>query len=201
MAINLRDLLEANRILLTELDQRDAGVDEREAKARAIIDGCEAERREIDLDRQALLTTERLYRRRFVPLDEDAPAPIRAADGVMELLTRQKPRARIGPQRYRVLAILRLKNVAIAPEEISATTNLTLKRVKDQLRADMAERIIGATGDGRYGLWPAGLDLLERFEHYKRSRGEPLPSITGPINDEAEEAESEQQSEQGAIAA
>lgn len=194
--MNLDTLLAANRALMADLDRQDAAIAERETKARAILDDCTAERRRVQEDRDALLRAEKLYRRKFVP-DDDAPATILPASGLPNGASHPKPRARLGPQRYRIFAFLRFHELPESIELIADATDLSIKRVKDQLRSDVAEGFIranpagpagflGLSENNKYGLTRAGLDLLDRFEAYKRSKGEPLPPVTGPINEDAE---------------
>jgi hypothetical protein len=182
-------LLEANRLILADLDRRVASVDEREAKARSVLDDCAAERRQLEVERDAILTADRLYRRRFIPDDTAPETSVTSVGlGATSASALVKPRARIGPQRYRILAHLRLWNKAVVVEEIAAATGLSIKRIHDQLRVDMPNGIIGEV-EGRYCLKCAGWDLLERFEHYKRSKGEPLPLLHGPIDDDEGDTE------------
>ena len=168
-------LLGANRLLLAELDQRAAKVNERENWARATLSECEGEREQIDQERAAVLVTDRLYRLRFV---QSAESP--------EVDYRPKTRARIGPQRYRMLSFLKSQstsNTWSSQAEVAMVTGLGQKRVRDQMRADSADGIVLEKNE-TYLLSAHGLNLLERYQRYKEARGEPLPPLEGPIGDE-----------------
>jgi len=190
--IDLDGLLEANKLLMSDLDTRAAAVSERDAKARRMLELCENERRQIEIERNALLAVEKMYRRKFVPDPEGYPQPsLQDAQRAMgplagNAMPRAAKRARVGPQRYRMLVYLRSH-----PDEwhsivgIAQATNLGVKRVRDQMKSDTREGIV-FDRDEFYQLTPDGLAHLTRFEAYKREKGEPLPSLDGPVPEEDE---------------
>lgn len=186
--IDLDQLLEGHRILLAALDERAAQVNERATRAREALAACDVEYHEIEQQRQAILTTDRLCRARFVPREEHG-APrvlpdLRVIGPTAEASA--KPRARVGPQRYRMLALLRRRyrsGESLALPEIAEATSLGLRRVRDQMRSDTADGMVQEHED-RYRITPLGMDLLSRFEVYKESKGESLPPLDGPIGDD-----------------
>jgi hypothetical protein len=191
-SIDLNLLLDAHRLAMSDLDQRSAQVDRQEDKARRLIEDCAAQRQEIERDRATLLAAEQIYRRRFIP-DDEAPLRFASAAGrppaEVDGDQRPKTRARVGPQRYRMLTFLRHRLAQPAsPVEISAATGLTQTRVRKQMRSDVADGFVEEIDD-LFHINPSGLALLDRFEAYKRSKGEPLPPLDGPISDDEDETD------------
>lgn len=188
--IDLQKLLEANEFLRADIAQRLERVDEREARARAVLGDCEAERRELGSELAIIDEADRLYRRRFLPASDQSGEAKSAKTEDIEAVGRQH-RARIGPQRYRILVALRKSRTALALGMIVLQTGLSYKRVRDQLRADLTDGFIAEQG-GTFTLLQAGETLLERYESYKRAKGEPLPSLDEPISeDDGEDGESD----------
>ena len=64
-------------------------------------------------------------------------------------------------------------------EASAAQTRLSIKRVRDQLRSDVSDGFI-VEAHGVYGSRASGLALMDKYETYKRSKGEPLPSLDDP---------------------
>jgi hypothetical protein len=202
MAANLEDLIAANQRLLDTLVEQDVVVATREQRARRVVEFCEVERRTIERDRTTLMNADIIYRRCLAAgaPDSDAdgqslPATERGDDGE----GRTKSRARVGAQRYRMLCALRAGPLAL--DELVDASGLSAKRVKHQMTADVAARFVIGEGGG-YSLSPEGDDLLQRFEKYKRDRGEVLPSLTEPIaeddsaDDSGEESLTDPESEE-----
>src|SRR4051794_22726724 len=137
------------------LDQREASVAGREAEATRVLAECAAERKEIEQDRSALGAAEQVYAR--LALIPSQPQPISASDTVVaEHPTRPlstagmggmvgpaggQKRARIGPQRYLILAALREHDRLLA-DLIWKSTGLAVKRVREQLAADESVGIV-----------------------------------------------------------
>lgn len=157
------------------------------------LEQCAIERRNIDRERQTLLEAAQIYDREL-----QSGVPVRALfEGVAiippETRTVSAPetdkplRARIGPQRYRMLHALRERGSPVSTQELALITGLGPRRVKDQMMDDCAIGVvISETGpaDTSHRITEIGLDLLERFEAYKRTRGQALPSLIGPLRDD-----------------
>lgn len=100
---------------------------------------------------------------------------------------RRPPRARIGAQRYRVLHTLRTLG-ATDRLMLAELTGIDRRRVSDVVSSDIGLGLMAEEG-GIIALTATGTDLLERYEHSRRSRGLPLPSLDGPIKEEEDEPE------------
>lgn len=87
----------------------------------------------------------------------------------------QPLRARIGEQRYLMLIALR-EFGALSEGDIAEATQLTPKRVRDQMRSDLDKKVVAEQGD-KLVLTEVGGDLLERFEQYRRETGQELWSL------------------------
>jgi hypothetical protein len=183
VSVNLDALLEGHALLVADLKRRGEAIDDREAKARRIIEACAVERQELDAALLSLAAVERMYRQRFVP--DDAAAMPTVAPMANEV--QGKPRARIGEQRYRMLYHLRALNVPLPPVNIASVSDLHIQRVRKQMRIDAADGFVTDTGGEMYAITSRGRDLLERFETYRRSRGEALPPLQGPVRDDDED--------------
>ena len=166
---DLTHLIEMNARALSKLDERVSSLTEREDRARRTLEKCQEERVQLEREHQALTLAEQVYRRTFGrPEDASIGNGQSDPDGA-------KPRARIGPQRYLMLACIR-NNVGATPDFIAQNTQLSPRRVKEQMGSDVAGGIVKDTS-GVYHLTFNGHQLMSRFEAYKDSRGEPLPSI------------------------
>ena len=218
---SIHDLTQA---LLHRLDARALKVSAREAECRQWLEECLAERQDIDRERRVLLEAEKIYRREIDAglemrlLFPDASRPRGVAvfdiDDSAEAATSVSPvgaeppkllKARIGPQRYRMLHALRqVRPTGLLAQDIASRTGFTFRRVKDQMLADQELGVVAAESfdPNAFKITDIGLDLLERFETYKRTRGEPLPSLTDPISedDRDEEADHDFSSPEGASA-
>jgi hypothetical protein len=156
---------------------------------RAALEACQLDQEVLAKRRWALDETERAYREAegidqvmagIVPEPDDAG---NSNSLVTENAGEKKLRARIGPQRYLILDALRLLG-PISTDSAVQLTDLTPKRVKEQLSADTEIGVVARSGD-LYSLTEVGLDLLTRYEEYKRSKGEPLPSRDSVATDDA----------------
>lgn len=184
--IQIDEIAATNREVLADLDKRESSIAFREAKARAILDACANERKIIDAERSAISTAEAIYRRllcappRVEPLDASEP----------------QSRARVGTQRYLMLGALRAGG-RLSTDALMNATNLSARRIRDQMRADTADGFV-ALEEELYVLTDKGNDLLNRFEAYKRNKGEPLPSLDGPIADDEREGDIPNHTTEGA---
>jgi len=184
-------LLAENRRERAKLDARAAAVDARE---RDFVAGCEAERREIDDERAALEKVERIYRRDYVPsLDEteifEDPSSDTLTDSIQSRLPHfasqamseqgTKPKARIGDKRYRMFHALR-KCGSAGLEDLVHNTGEDIKRIKAQMSSDVTDGFVVRGDSGSYTLTKSGTDLLDRFEAYRRAKGEDLPPLNEP---------------------
>ena len=89
-----------------------------------------------------------------------------------------KPRARLGPQRYLMFDALS-ESGGMGLIALAADTRLNPKRIKDQMMSDLRLGMV-TSDDNHYRLTPAGLDLLNRFQAYKKAHNQPLPSRDDP---------------------
>ena len=154
----------------------------REDRARKALQAVSLERERLEAERAALRLAEQIYRR-TLGLDQDSgPAATVTSEG--------RIRARVGPQRYLMLAALRAAAEPLKLPEIAEASKLGLKRVKDQLAADEQLGVVRSDWDA-YAITDVGADLLSRFEAYKRLKGEGLPSAgeASSASDEEEEFE------------
>jgi len=185
VSIDLDPLLQAHALINADLDRRQDAVAKAEERARSILASCEMERENIASARAHLQAVEMMYRQRFAPNDEGEVAA--SASLTVGLVGRPKPRARVGEQRYRMLHCLRIRpGEWVSQSEIALATGLNLQRIRRQMKVDAEDGIVSEQGD-QYRITPLGLDLLGRFETYKRSRGEPLPALHGPVSEEDED--------------
>lgn len=166
--------------LRTQLD----GLIKHEAELRAQLERCVVTRAQIEQREKALDATEAMYRemlsRSGAP---DAITSDRDESGFQNLRPAEtsKLRARIGPQRYQMHIALR-EFGPLSQEQIADLTGFTMKRIRDQMVSDMDAGVVSCEVD-KYRLTASGLDLLTRFEAYKRQRGERLPSLGERVNE------------------
>jgi hypothetical protein len=98
-----------------------------------------------------------------------------------------KLKARIGDQRYMVLLVPRHFGSSTLPFIIFRST-LPEKRVREAVNADLALGVLEkgpqtSSGEDSYRLSDVGMDLMQRFEDYRRSKNLPLQQL--PEVDEA----------------
>jgi hypothetical protein len=200
-----------NRCILSDLDARELDVAAREREANQVLLGCEAERKKIKEERETIVAAMKvqndyLVRQGMAPL----PAPdsvSESSDSVTESSgdeqSEKRRRARIGPQRYQILKSLQIFG-PISLAEIMVYTRLAEKRVKDQFRVDVPDIISethtlpqpGVPSATKYDLTDDGLELLNRFEAYKKHRGESLPPLDEPQPDTDTDGSTEPQIEE-----
>lgn len=188
-------LMRLNREAQAKLAEREATLDEREARLRADLDKVVAQKTEVSRERDALASAEQVYRRLFdLPDKEDsmlssiggkAPGLSGQSDGHDGV----KPRARLGTQRYLMFATLSEAGRSLIA--LADATRLNPKRVKDQMVSDM--RLGMVTGnDNHYRLTLAGKDLFDRTQAYKKAHNLPLPSLDDPpTEDDQDDPETE----------
>lgn len=144
----------------------------------------------LDYQRSQIEAAEKLQAA-FLSSDHPATEPITSAASSEEDPTdtpesedieRGKLKARIGDQRYVVLSTIR-EHGALSLNGAIFVTGLPAKRVKDAIKADfdlgvLKEDQYFMTGglEAVYSLTDIGTDLLERFEAYKRQKGQKLPT-------------------------
>jgi DNA-binding MarR family transcriptional regulator len=96
---------------------------------------------------------------------------------------RAKTRARIGPQRYLILIDIH-QNGPTTTEEIAGRTELSIKRVKDQVRSDINDGVLDEVevstghpgGVAKLRLSNSGGELLRRFVEYRTMNNKLLPT-------------------------
>lgn len=188
-----------NQRILTDLSVREAMVAEREEQANRTLKECFAEREAIGTQRRALEQVEALQINalQFGPPPADLDVAERAAAPVLrppihrtDDSLERKPKARVGDQRYIMLTAVREAGF-MSMDDIVEQTGYSLKRVKDQIRADHPEFLADfQTPDGSggfltsYELTPDGVNLLQRFEDYRRSKNIPLPRLGDSSSDQ-----------------
>src|SRR5205807_7004467 len=163
--IDPKDIEALTAGLLQVLDTELAAIDARVEEARRTLECCGSEREVIAKKRETILQAQAMQLEflnrqkptapRLPPLPPIPQRPMTFAGGGDPLpipplppgLERRgafvvKPmpspkRARIGPQRYFILTDIH-QNGPTTVEEIAVRTELSLKRIKDQVRADLA---------------------------------------------------------------
>ncbi len=209
---DIEALVRLHEAALEGLSERVRVLEEQEAAARAHLDVLAGERRILESERAALAEAEKIYRRMFgwsepsslVWDEERQRASMELLFGSKEKKSDtdepQKIRARIGPQRFQMFTALK-SHGPLSIDEIVLATDLPVRRVKDQMTSDLASKNVSVI-DNDYQLTDAGLDLLNRFIEYKRSRGEPLPPLMGgTVQEDREEGEDDANHQIGELAA
>lgn len=92
-----------------------------------------------------------------------------------------KLKARVGDQRYLVLDVFRSSSPATI-NHATFRTKLPERRVRDAIVADLHLGVLekrGSTplGEETFGISEVGLDLMRRFDDYRRQKGLPLPRL------------------------
>lgn len=101
-----------------------------------------------------------------------------------------RTKARIGAKRYRMFYWLRECSDGLDEDALAEKTGLPSKLIRDQMSADRKDGFVELSDD-QFIITDAGLDLLERFETYRRSKGLPLPTHSGPVGaDDEDETQS-----------
>lgn len=178
---------EVRRLARGHLDRRAEGIERREAAARRELEACAAERADVEKERSILDQADRIYRdalngsaARVPEPPVVATAPDAAAGASIPSPLRPVRKARIGPQRYRMFLALRQEMGLATVESIAALARLDARRVKEQMQSDAELGYVAQHAADAFGLTPAGQDLLARYEAYKRSKGQVLPTLDDP---------------------
>lgn len=186
----LNQILSAHSRIRSDLRLQVERIAMREQELKAQLEDCGAQRAKIQEQERALDTTEVLYRKMLGLSAENSigQLAISVAIGAKDAASEhpKPPRARIGPQRYQMFIALRtFEN--LTRHEIAEVTNLSEKRVRDQMVSDLQSGFVYEMGaEEKLGLTPAGLSLLERFETYQKLRGKKLAQL-GDATDDADE--------------
>jgi hypothetical protein len=166
-------LLRTHEQIRANLLREEAAINGQLVELQAAMHALQKSRQTLEQRRWALDETERAYR--------DVESDLAPATSVMldrgspsDANRERKLRARVGPQRYLILEALRDLGPMSIDETVSIT-GLSLKRVKDQVNADVPLGVIAREGT-TISITDDGRDLMARFEDYKKSKGEPLPS-------------------------
>ena len=181
MSDQIDQLLATHERMRARINRQQAVLDARCAELRTALDQCLGEQKNLAQRLWALEETERAYRE-YLPEDEtsrDTQPPMEGAP--------KKLRARIGPQRYLMLAALR-SAPCLTPEAIAVLTGIEVRQIKAQLGSDTEIGVVSLEPYG-FALTPEGTDLMARYEEYKQSRGEPLPSRADAAGEAAEVTE------------
>ncbi|KAA2235844.1 hypothetical protein [Salinarimonas soli] len=182
MSNPLETALNATRIILDTIDQRDRVLEERERILHDELTGIANERRSLAADKDTLIKAEAI-RARFLPgVMFPVPPTVRRSEEANSAYTdavRVQSRARVGNKRYAMLATLRDVG-SLTLTELAIRTKLSAGRVREQMRADSPVYVrFGAFGGHEaVTLTEEGHSLLERFEKYRREADKPLPSLT-----------------------
>ena len=184
----LNQILSAHSRIRSDLRMQVERLAVREQELKHQLEDCLVRRAKIQEQERALDTTEALYRKMLGASAEGSigQLAISVAIGAKDTDSPKPPRARIGPQRYQMFIALRtFEN--LTRHEIAEVTNLSEKRVRDQMVSDLQSGFVYEMGaEEKLGLTPAGLSLLERFEAYQKLRGKKLAQL-GDATDEADE--------------
>ena len=189
-----------NRQVLSSLAAKRQEVAARLEQAQRLVEECSVELANLDVQQEQVVAAEQVQIEHLL----SAPSPRKAGpaqsdqevaiSAQAEDADKGRIKARIGPQRYLVLSTLRDVG-PLSMEEVAEYTHLTPKRVKDALRADSQIGVVlesaayfGARIVPTFALSQLGLDLLVRFESYKRQRGEQLPTLADARDEDADEA-------------
>jgi hypothetical protein len=167
-----------HRRLREQLERRAARAKQRRLQAAEIVAACDAEDESIARDRATLAEAEKLYRN--LPSKARGPVSSGQSAGDSSAAAAHK-RARIGPQRYLMLAALDRQPGDAA--ELAKATGLPLRRVAEQMRSDIGLGIVEQAEIHeiggpipKYVLSAAGEDLLARFRGDRQFKGLSLPT-------------------------
>ncbi|PWC93234.1 hypothetical protein [Azospirillum sp. TSO5] len=189
----LNQVLTAHARIRSDLRSQVEAISMREQELKALLEDCLVRRAKIQEQERALDTTEALYRK-MLGTNADGGVgqlAISVAIGAKDAEPQKPPRARIGPQRYQMFIALRtFEN--LSRHEIAEVTNLSEKRVRDQMVSDLQSGFVYERGaEEKLSLTPAGLSLLERFEAYQKLRGKKLAQLGDATDDADEQAETD----------
>lgn len=189
----LNQILTAHARIRSDLRSQVEAISMREQELKALLEDCLVRRAKIQEQERALDTTEALYRK-MLGTNADGGVgqlAISVAIGAKDAEPQKPPRARIGPQRYQMFIALRtFEN--LSRHEIAEVTNLSEKRVRDQMVSDLQSGFVYERGaEEKLSLTPAGLSLLERFEAYQKLRGKKLAQLGDATDDADEQAETD----------
>lgn len=172
----LKAALETDVLRLREEQEWTSELTQRATVARRIIEDCDREHAESTKRQAALSHTIAQYQDLLALIGSPA------ATG-MAALAKSKLVARLGAQHYRMLHALR-DNGPMGLDDLARASIASPRRVRVQMAEDsQAERRIVAINNGLYELTPTGVDLLRRFEEFRRSTGQDLPSLDAPPSD------------------
>lgn len=190
-ADRLAAALNAQNQRLREEQAWTAELGDRAAVARMILEDC-AREHEASAKRQAALSQTILQYEDLLrlaggtPPSGEAPAPVPneaeqppTAHGRDE--AKPKLVARLGDQHYRMLYALRDKSRLSLPALATASV-VSQRRVKVQMAEDAKRGVVSVDGDA-YELTPEGVDLLQRFEDFRRNARQELPSLNPPLSE------------------
>jgi hypothetical protein len=188
-------ILEFHRSIRSALDAQEATVAEREAAAQKTLAECRMERQKIESERATLDSAEKLYIRASGKEPEVHLVRVNMLAGfeVASAETRSigQERARVGPQRYAMLVVLRDMREDRSLEDIAGPTGLSIKRIRGQMNTEV-ERGTVTERDGRYTITDSGRELLIRFAEYRRERGIPLPTLADVATEDTDEGEADE---------
>lgn len=183
MSDSVQWLRHLNDLARRQLDASYEQVAARHSEAERILEECSEEFERIEAQRINLDEVEKIH---LSLIENQEPTVVTGTFGPPASIEtpERKRRARLGPQRYLIFAILSLMGSA-SEEHICHTTKLQGKRVREQLKSDISEgliKIVPSNSDDNpfvnyYDLTEDGRDLLERFEAYKKLKDEDLPTI------------------------
>lgn len=191
MTTALDALREANQAVLAQLAERERELSTRERALTDELTAIENARRALSADRETLQKAQAIQTRMLSGVQIMPPV-------LTVMAAETKPdggqmRARIGPQRYAMLAALR-DNGPLTIEQIAAETGLSTARIREQMRADHPIYVcagpVAASDPALQGLvlTVAGMSLLVRFENYRRAQGKPLPTLGDPDDSNDDDA-------------
>lgn len=198
------------------VDAEDADLAVAEAKARKMLDDCAAQRQAL-VNRRAEIDAAEIAQGKLIQapvgVSEESvsagkavaltfeigplhrtPAPSLTAAVTLEGTdTEKQRRTRIGPQRYLMLATIRDAG-PFSASEIATLTNLSPRRIKDQMWSDKKEGIVWEVDDGsgsgvmKYSLTEEGAAFIAKFEERCKKLGKSLPTAADFVDRDEDDA-------------
>jgi len=185
-ATKLPAALETAIAMLREKQRRTAEIQARAEGIRKELDACEREHEIVVKEQAALSHTISIFEdfaRLVVTGKPEIDLPAGTVEAEQRGLARSKPVARIGKQHYRLLNVLRIFG-PLSLSSLAETSMTTPRATKLQMTEDTQRGLVHLSGEG-YDLTEDGRDLLQRFEDYRRSAGQPLPLAGPTVSDPA----------------
>ncbi len=164
--------------VLREEQRRTAEIDSRAEEAQKTLDSCGREK-EASVKRQMHLSQTIAMFEDMLKIVRDS-THIRVNSNASD--SKAKPVARVGKQHYRMLHALR-KHSLLSLSELADASGVLFRSVKIKMGDDIEKGFV-VLFENKYELTPHGIDLLKRFEDYRSSIGQPLPTLEPSSNED-----------------